>query len=127
MNLHLRILGWLYTIIGAIGIITSTVFIFWIYGRGPNAFTPELQTILINAGLGSWMLAVATIASVLSIVAGIALLKLQSWARKLLMTIGILGLFDFPIGTMIGMYTIWVLMRHKEEPKKYIDAKVMDI
>ncbi|MEI8229976.1 MAG: hypothetical protein WCG83_02450 [Candidatus Peregrinibacteria bacterium] len=113
MPLHLRILGWLYTVIGVIGVIACSVFIYMIYGKGPYAYSPEMQRLLIEAGLGSWMLGVATIASIFSLIAGLALLKMQSWARKLLMTFGILSLVDFPIGTIIGVYTIWVLWRHK--------------
>jgi len=45
----------------------------------------------------------------LLIVAGISLLKQKAWARLLTLILGILALFNFPIGTLIAIYTFWVL------------------
>ncbi|MBX2962371.1 MAG: hypothetical protein KF687_07660 [Cyclobacteriaceae bacterium] len=43
-----------------------------------------------------------------SIVGGIALLQQRSWALTLLLIMGCFKLFSFPIGTALGVYTIWV-------------------
>lgn len=40
---------------------------------------------------------------------GGALLTRQSWSRILAMVLAILGLFLFPIGTIVGAYVLWVL------------------
>ena len=47
------------------------------------------------------------------VIAGYGLLKRKSWARVLAIVIGILNLVNFPIGTAIGVYTIFVLMQEE--------------
>ena len=46
----------------------------------------------------------------LNIVGGIGLLKGKNWARVLVIFLAVLDLIDFPIGTAIGVYTLWVLL-----------------
>ena len=43
-----------------------------------------------------------------SLIAGWGLLNNKSWAMLLALIVGCLRLFSFPIGTAIGIYTIWV-------------------
>lgn len=43
-----------------------------------------------------------------SLIAGWGLLNNRSWAMVLALIVGCLQLFAFPIGTAIGIYTIWV-------------------
>jgi hypothetical protein len=44
-------------------------------------------------------------------VAGYGLLKRKSWGRALAMVVGVLDLFNMPIGTLIGVYTLFVLVQ----------------
>jgi len=41
--------------------------------------------------------------------AGWGLLSQRSWSRVLAMVLAVLGLFLFPIGTIVGIYVLWVL------------------
>lgn len=43
-----------------------------------------------------------------TMIAGIGLLMRQSWATVLAMIMGCLKLFSFPIGTVLGIYAIWI-------------------
>ena len=43
------------------------------------------------------------------VVAGYGLLTKKPWARVLTIVVGILSLVNFPVGTAIGLYTLWVL------------------
>ena len=43
------------------------------------------------------------------LLAGWGLLTRKSWARVLAMVLAILGLFLFPLGTIVGIYVLWVL------------------
>jgi hypothetical protein len=45
------------------------------------------------------------------LVAGFGLLARKSWARILAIVVAILGLVSFPLGTLIGIYAIWVLLQ----------------
>ncbi|MGD8806860.1 MAG: hypothetical protein PVH65_13460 [Chloroflexota bacterium] len=44
------------------------------------------------------------------IVGGLGLLKGMNWARVLVIFLAVLDLIDFPIGTAVGAYTLWVLL-----------------
>lgn len=52
--------------------------------------------------------------SIPSVVSGAALLQGKSWALTLLLILGCFKLFSFPIGTAIGIYTIWVYAEDKK-------------
>lgn len=45
------------------------------------------------------------------LVGGIALLSYKGWGRILTIIVAALGCFNIPIGTLIGVYSIWVLMQ----------------
>jgi len=45
------------------------------------------------------------------IIGGIGVLKLKLWARYLVLVLSVLALFSIPIGTAIGVYSIWVLIQ----------------
>ncbi len=49
--------------------------------------------------------------AVLDIVGGVGILKRKNWARYLVMVHSVLDLFNFPIGTALGIYCIWVLAK----------------
>lgn len=54
-----------------------------------------------------------------TMIAGIGLLMRQSWATVLAMIMGCLKLFSFPIGTVLGIYAIWIF----SEDQKLARAK----
>jgi hypothetical protein len=47
---------------------------------------------------------------VLGILAGWGLLERQPWARTLAIVLGFFALFHFGVGTVLGIYTLWVLL-----------------
>ena len=55
----------------------------------------------------------ALVLSVLDIVGGVGLLKRKPWARILVLILGVLDLALIPIGPVIGIYTIYILMREE--------------
>ena len=44
---------------------------------------------------------------------GFGLLAHKAWARYLAIVVAVLGLINFPIGTLIGLYTLWVLFQER--------------
>jgi hypothetical protein len=42
--------------------------------------------------------------------AGVGLLQRESWARALTLVLGFISLIHIPLGTALGIYTIWVLL-----------------
>ncbi len=75
------------------------------------------RTAVLTTGIvGMSLAAFFVILSLPSIAAGFGLLKHRSWARVLAIIIGVLNLFGFPIGTAIGVYTLYVLLSDETAP-----------
>lgn len=53
-----------------------------------------------------------------SLIAGWGLLNNRPWAMILALIVGCLRLFSFPIGTIIGIYTIWVFVEDNRLKQK---------
>jgi hypothetical protein len=49
--------------------------------------------------------------STLGLVGGIGLLAYRPWARYLVIVVSALGCLNIPIGTLKGVYTLWVLLQ----------------
>jgi hypothetical protein len=61
--------------------------------------------------------------STLGLVGGIGLLSYQSWARYLVIVVAALGCLNIPIGTLKGVYSLWVLLQ--DETIKLFPPKAM--
>ncbi len=116
MEQHIKILGMLNIVWGALGAIAGLV-ILLIFGgaygvvgivsqQEPDAAIALPFIGMIGAALSLFLLVV----SVPSIVAGIGLYCFKSWARALGIVISILHLLNFPFGTALGIYGLWVLL-----------------
>jgi len=57
----------------------------------------------------------------LGLVGGIGLLSFQSWARYLIIVVAALGCLNIPIGTLKGVYSLWVLLQ--DETIKLFNGK----
>ena len=49
------------------------------------------------------------------LITGWGLLKLRPWARILGIVLAVIGLINFPIGTAVGIYGLWVLLTKETE------------
>jgi len=61
--------------------------------------------------IGTFLPTMLLLTSLLGLVGGIGLLSFQRWARILVMVIAAVGCLFFPIGTVVGVYSLWVLMQ----------------
>lgn len=61
--------------------------------------------------IGTFIGTFLIVLSVPGVVAGIWLLRRKEWARILTLIVGALGLVDIPLGTALGVYTLWVLIQ----------------
>jgi len=71
-------------------------------GSFTNSAIVGITGTLVSAFLGGM--------SLLQLVAGWGLLARKSWARILTIVLGVISLIRFPFGTLLGIYTLWVLM-----------------
>jgi hypothetical protein len=49
--------------------------------------------------------------SCIGLIAGIGLLNYRKWARILVLIVSAIGCLNIPLGTLAGVYSIWVLMQ----------------
>jgi hypothetical protein len=61
--------------------------------------------------IGNVIMIIVTILSLPGILAGIGLFKRKEWARILTLIISVFNLFSFPLGTALGVYSIWALVQ----------------
>lgn len=105
---HARTLGMLWLAYAGFRLLTgwmlASVFASWWGGW----WAPHVPFFL--NGLLRGLAGLAMAGAVLGIIAGWGLLERQSWARILALILGFLSLFHFPIGTVLGIYTLWVLL-----------------
>lgn len=62
--------------------------------------------------------------STLGLVGGIGLLALKPWARYLVIVVAALGCLNIPIGTLKGVYFLWVLLQD-ETVKLFENSQVV--
>jgi hypothetical protein len=108
---HVTILGWLY-IVGHAFFLLIGIFVFLLLSAiGVVSGDPQATAILGVVGTAVGVL--LGLLSVPGIVAGFGLLARKPWGRYLAIVVGVLNLINFPIGTLIGLYTLWVLMQER--------------
>jgi hypothetical protein len=107
---HVRLLGilWLaysaFHIVGGmvLSILAQTIFSRNAHSGGPGPFF--LHSLF--AFLGLMLLTKA----LLGFIAGWGLLQREPWARILVLVLAFIALLDPPLGTVLGIYTLWVLL-----------------
>jgi uncharacterized membrane protein len=106
-KLHIAVVGWLHVLEAALYIGGALMLIFFFSGIGLVAHDPKAFGILSLIGMcsGGFLL----LFGIPVALAGWGLLTKRSWSRVLGMVLAILSLFLFPIGTVIGIYILWVL------------------
>ena len=113
MDRHISILGMLFVIYHALGLLAGLGLFALLSGIG--LFSGDLQAAgiltIIGTGLGLFLVVV----SLPGFIAGVGLLQRKSWSRILALIVGFLNLFNVPIGTALGVYTIWALMNPDAE------------
>ena len=113
MEKHVTILGILYIAVSALGVLSAIIVYMVLIGAGIISEEPEALQILVT--VGSVVAFVIVIIAIPGIIGGIGLLNHYPWARILVLILGILNLIKIPIGTALGIYTIWVLLNDETE------------
>ena len=104
---HVVILGGLYLIGHAIFLAIGAFLFLLLVGLAPVSGEREAMWVLTLVGttVGGLLAALA----VPGLLAGWGLLTHKPWARILAIVVGMLGLINVPVGTAIGLYTLWAL------------------
>lgn len=117
MKQHVTVVGAFYIGLGVLGILFPLLVVAGTVGSGLIVLSTDgdVEPLTILSIIGCSVGAFLVLLSLPGIIGGIGLLKLKQWARYLVLILGVLNLFNVPIGTMIGVYTLWVLMQDETE------------
>ncbi len=119
METHVKALGILQILLGALGVLLA-LFIMLVFGGvagivGASGDEGAEIAVPIISLVGTVAVTFILILAVPGIVVGIGLLKFRQWARVLGIILSILLLIHFPLGTVVGVYGLWVLLTGETE------------
>lgn len=125
MESHKRVLGILYVISGVMTmmfIVLMSLFVSTILTLVTQELdSSEAQVLELVTGILRFLPAfIILFFSIPSVIAGIGLLYKQKWALILALILGCFKLFSFPIGTALGVYTIWVYAEDGKQAKAQV-------
>ena len=116
MEKHVTLVGALQIGYNALGVLAAMATFLLIVGGGllGGLISGEEDivipiTFFVGTAVSMWLL----IVSVPGIIGGIGVLRHQSWARFLILVLSVLELFSIPIGTAVGVYSIWALVQNE--------------
>ncbi len=107
MDKHVKVVGWLGIANGALSVLMAVIGLAII--NWPGMIDSTRDSILASSGTLCFFLP----GIFAYVAAGFGLLRYKSWARFLVIILAILNLILFPIGTVIGIYTLWVMFNNE--------------
>lgn len=114
MARHVAILGFLHAIFGALGVLAGLVVMIFGLGGGLMAWlgggdgSGPIAALLATLGSSIGLIALAS--GGIGLLTGLGILGRRAWGRFLGIVLSALNLFNFPLGTLIGGYGLWVLL-----------------
>ena len=110
MKKHVTVVGAIHIGFGMLGLIAAVVVFFVLsFARG-FVESEEIPTMVLRILSISLPLLIGFM-STLGLVGGIGLLSFMPWARYLIIVVAALGCLNIPIGTLKGVYSLWVLLQ----------------
>jgi hypothetical protein len=108
MKQHVKILGWTHIILGTFGILLAILLGVFLAGIGLISGDQTANHVMLVIALivGGF----SALVSVPGVITGLGLLGTKNWARVLAIILGILNLPGFPVGTLLGVYTLYVML-----------------
>ena len=113
MEKHVVLVGAIQIAFGALGLfIAGFVFVVVV---GSGLISGDEEAMAVTAIVGPAVAGFLILVSVPGIIGGIGLLKRRRWARIVVLVISVLDIMNVPFGTIMGIYSIWVLMQSETE------------
>lgn len=113
MEDHIKILGILYIVFSALGLILAAIAFVAITGGG--LISGNETAIMVTSIVGVSIAGLIALFTIPGIIGGMGLMKKQPWARILVLVLGVINLINIPFGTALGIYTIWALTNKETE------------
>lgn len=119
MQTHVKVLGWLFLIsaimFGLLALFAPAFlgFLSTVVGRSGDPDAEVGQFVLGFAGLVAGIM--FTVFALLPAICGLGLLSFKPWARVMGIIMSAISLVEFPLGTIVGVYGLWVLFNKETE------------
>ena len=110
MKKHVTVVGAIHIGFGFIGLILALGAFFALNFAKGVVGNEEIPSMVLSFLSISVPLLIGFL-STLGLVGGIGLLSFQPWARYLVMVVAAIGCLNIPIGTLKGVYSLWVLLQ----------------
>jgi len=117
MDTHVKIVAILNIVFGGLGVLGAICFGLLLGGAasivGITAPQNEaLVAIPILGVAGAFLIPIMLLFSLPALLGGIGLLQYKNWARVLVIVLSVIGLLNFPFGTLISIYSLWALLNN---------------
>ena len=109
MEKHINVIAALQIGFSILGLIIGIVAFAVLYIVG-NA-TDDMDAKMVLPIIANVLIIFFILLSIPGIIAGIGLFKRKEWARILTLILSVLDLINIPIGTAVGIYSIWALVQ----------------
>ena len=109
MEKHINIVAALRIGFSILGLVIGGFIFTLFYVIGGFVDDKEAQVVLPI--IANVIIVFVVVLSVPGIIAGIGLFKRKEWGRILTLILSVLDLFNIPVGTAVGAYSIWALVQ----------------
>ena len=123
MDTHVKVVAVLFLVLGGLGVL-GALGLMAVFGGaagivGMAAEGEEAAFAIPIIGItGTMLTAFLLVISLPGVIAGFGLLAYKPWARILGIVLAALNLINVPIGTVLGVYALWVLL-HKDSERLF--------
>ena len=107
MEKHINTVATLQIVYSIFGLVIGGIVFFLFHFIGD--FSGDHEAKFVLSIIANVVITMVLVLSVPGIIAGMGLYKRKEWARILTIIISIFNLLSFPLGTALGVYSIWAL------------------
>ena len=120
IDTHVRVAAWLHIALGLLGVCVLGLLgmFFGVFGAvvGASVHGSDAGVLGWIAGLGATLFLFIAAFPVLEVVGGVMLLNASPVGKVITIIFSVLGLINIPIGTVVGIYSLWALLREIPQP-----------
>jgi hypothetical protein len=109
MEQHVQVLGWILIAVHAIFLAIGAFVFALLVSIGAVSGSGDAIAILSLVAVG--VSALMALLALPGILAGYGLLHRKPWGRVLAIIVAALNIVNFPLGTILGIYALWVLLQ----------------
>jgi hypothetical protein len=116
MRKHVELVGVLYFVWGALFALVGIAFLALAFGTAAIATSSRGVAAAVTAATFAGLATVSLIWGAVHIWDAVAVRHHRELARAIAMILAVLNLFFLPVGTALGIYTLWVLTQDETRP-----------